>query len=459
MPRPLATVREVCPSSPVGRVVGGPPFRVLQRWSRAAGLVGGLLAGVFAAAAGPGRSDLSILADPPAWEQLAAFHGVWTATALQEALESRYAPEGAWRPWVEIDRETARWRTGPTAESPVFLLRLAPPDQIPGRPPRAWRDRQELPPPEPGQPLRGLRVALDPGHLGGVWGRLEGRHFQIGTDPPVQEGDLVLAVARHLAGELRARGAEVRLLRDREGSVTSLRPIDLLAPSARALAAAAAPAGAPAGEETADAPEPAGKVDPAAVRRQAERWFYGTAEIRARARRLEEVGPVDLVLALHLNAAPWPDPAVPSLVAVDHAHVLVFGTCGADEMARADVRWEMLRKLLSGTAEVEDGVAVEVADALAERTGLPPFTYTGSYARPVRGHPYVWARNLLANRLYPVPVVYLEPYVANGLVTYARLQAGDYEGLRPVAGQERPSLVREYAAAVAEGLVRYYGWR
>ena len=36
--------------------------------------------------------------------------------------------------------------------------------------------------------------------------------------------------------------------------------------------------------------------------------------------------------------------------------------------------------------------------------------------------PGVWARNLLANRIYGCPVVFLEPYIANSLATYPRAQ-------------------------------------
>ena len=39
---------------------------------------------------------------------------------------------------------------------------------------------------------------------------------------------------------------------------------------------------------------------------------------------------------------------------------------------------------------------------------------------------------------------------------YARIQAGDYQGLRQIAGKARPSIFREYADAVATGLAEHY---
>jgi hypothetical protein len=44
----------------------------------------------------------------------------------------------------------------------------------------------------------------------------------------------------------------------------------------------------------------------------------------------------------------------------------------------------------------------------------------------------------------------------NSRDAFARIQAGDYEGLRNVNGAERKSIFREYADSVTAGLVEYY---
>jgi hypothetical protein len=97
-------------------------------------------------------------------------------------------------------------------------------------------------------------------------------------------------------------------------------------------------------------------------------------------------------------------------------------------------------------------LAETVAGTLARATALPPYEYTDGRAIRVGTSPYVWARNLLANRVYRTPVVYLEPYVMNNREVWERVQAGDYEGLREVGGRTCKSIYREYADAVAEGL-------
>ena len=38
--------------------------------------------------------------------------------------------------------------------------------------------------------ISGSKILIDPGHIGGEFSEMEGRHFAIGDDKPVKEGDL-----------------------------------------------------------------------------------------------------------------------------------------------------------------------------------------------------------------------------------------------------------------------------
>ena len=50
---------------------------------------------------------------------------------------------------------------------------------------------------EPGLPLVGLHLAIDPGHIGGAWAKWENRNFRINEeDYWVCEGELMLEVAQ-----------------------------------------------------------------------------------------------------------------------------------------------------------------------------------------------------------------------------------------------------------------------
>jgi len=165
----------------------------------------------------------------------------------------------------------------------------------------------------------------------------------------------------------------------------------------------------------------------------------------------------DLVLCLHLNAEGWGDPNNPSLTDANHLHLLVNGSYLAEELEFDDERFEMIRRLLSRAYDEELQLADTIALAMARDTGLPPYEYpTTNTTTKVGTSGYVYARNLLATRLYRCPVVYCEPYVMNSKDVFARIQAGDYKGMRNVNGVERKSIFREYADSVVEGLVDYY---
>jgi hypothetical protein len=97
----------------------------------------------------------------------------------------------------------------------------------------------------------------------------------------------------------------------------------------------------------------------------------------------------------------------------------------------------------------------------AQASGLPPYAYPAGSTSvlPVSGQPYLWARNLLANRLYRCPVIFMEPYVMNSITDHSRIKLGDYNGTRDINGTPRVSIIREYADALAEGLKQAYATR
>jgi len=261
---------------------------------------------------------------------------------------------------------------------------------------------------------------------------------------------MTLRTARHLAARLKSLGAEVSFVRDRNAPVAGDGPERFTSVGARLLA----DQGFAEPRARYDGPN-----DPArqqTVQWQSELLFYRTSEIRQRARIVNQRLRPDLTLCLHFNAEPWGDPSAPELVELNHLHLLVNGNYRAGELRFEDIRYDMIRRLVGRTGTEELALAESVAAALAAATGLPPYVYKGDNARAVGSTGYVWSRNLLANRLFDGPVLYLEPYVMNSRAVFARLQAGDYEGRRDFDGVSRESIYREYANAVADGLARHY---
>jgi hypothetical protein len=160
---------------------------------------------------------------------------------------------------------------------------------------------------------------------------------------------------------------------------------------------------------------------------------------------------------LHFNAEGWGDPKNPTLIDHNHFHLLVNGSYLKEELEFDDERFEMVRRLLSRAYDEELPLADTIAGAMARETKLPAYEYpTANTVTKVGTSGYVYARNLLATRLYRCPVVYCEPYVMNSRDAFARIQAGDYEGIRSFNGVERKSIFREYAGSVIDGLTEYY---
>jgi hypothetical protein len=389
------------------------------------------------------------LADPPNWKTLAQFQQTITHDEFERLLRQVYCTHGIGEELIRVDPEAACILTDRDAES-WFTLRFAKSDSAAHPVARRWRPASLLPRQKKGKTLAGVKIALDPGHIGGAWAKMEERWFKSGEAAPVEEGEMTLRVAKMVAERLRAMGARVSFVRDKTEPVTPYRPADFKE-AARAILRA---------NGTENPPEEfQGPDDP--MREQSIRWqseilFYRTSEIRERARVVNSKLRPDLVLCLHFNAEAWGDERNPTLTDKNHLHLLVNGSYLPPELEFDDVRFEMLHRLLTRTYDEEIEVAEVAALAMAKKTGLPPYEYTTDNLTKVGTTGYVYARNLVATRLYRCPVVYYEPYVMNSNEVFARIQAGDYEGTRAINGVERPSIYREYADGVVEGLVEYY---
>ena len=180
------------------------------------------------------------------------------------------------------------------------------------------------------------------------------------------------------------------------------------------------------------------------------------SEIIARSEIIRKKKP-DLILCIHLNAAPWPDPEKKSLVSRNDYHVLVNGCYMGGELAYDNQRYEMIWRLLNRWDVSERFIAEHMSKAFAQNTGLPAFAYKGPNALKIGEVEGVWARNLLANRIYEAPVVFLEPYIANSEFEYNRIQLGDYQGTREFKGRRRMAIIEEYAQTVFKAINRYTG--
>ena len=390
-------------------------------WCRA------LLIPLFLCGWGVVYSKTSVLGNPPRWEVLDEFQGEITRSEFQRLLAKVYCPRQEWwKPWIVLEKTKARIRKQ-AGKDDWYHLSFCEKAKEPAD---SEKKRKSL---------KGLKIALDPGHIGGKYSEMEGRHFVIGKDAPVKEGDLSLETALKLKKILTGQGAEVILVRGKKEPVTSKRPKDFAKEAQKWIA-----------ERGLEKLKKEEKDE--LIKKRKEMLFYRVSEIHARARLVNEKIRPDLVVCLHLNASAWKDPEKKELGEPNDFHVLVNGCYMGGELALDDQRFEMMLRLLSGWHELERELAEDVSVALAKTTKLPAFSYKGPNALKIGKVEGVWARNLLANRLYRCPVVFLEPYRANSKGAYKRIIAGSYKGAREIEGGPRVSLVEEYAQAVAAGL-------
>jgi N-acetylmuramoyl-L-alanine amidase len=371
-------------------------------------------------------AKLTDLAEIPDWHRLDRFQKSISKQEFLRQLNEVYCPRKSWwSPWIEIEENRARIRKKAGSDEWYNLHFFESNETI-----NLSLSRFQI---------SGTKILIDPGHIGGEFSEMEGRHFAIGGDNPVKEGDLALSVALKLKSELEKKGAVVSLSRKENQPVTQLRPKDF--------------------KELADnwfsrmewLQELPSEERSKRIQKRQELYFYRVSEIMARSEIIRKSQP-DLVLCIHLNAAPWPDPDNKSLVTRNDYHVLVNGCYMGGEIAYDNQRFEMIWRLLHRWEGTERLIAEHMSQAFAKETGLPAFAYKGPNALKIGKVEGVWARNLLANRMYEAPVIFLEPYIANSEEVYKRIQGGDSDPHDTNEGQSRKSLIKEYVDAVVLGL-------
>ena len=393
---------------------------------------------------------VSPLGKAPDWSSLSAYAGTLTKEEFDHAWKTLYSPENGLPPPFQVTPEALLIPTGdPTA--PELAVPFKKTNVATATPPEpTWRRAAELPPLLGRPVLSDLHIALDPGHIGGQWAQMEERFLSFKPGEAIKEGDMSLLTAQVLMERLKALGAVVSFVRDRPEPVTELRPADFdkLARETLKEYGVLTPAPTYAGLQ--------GDAKIITVQWQTEKLFYRVSEIHARAQKVNRQIRPDIVLCLHFNAEGWGSADAPQFSPQNHLHVLVNGCYAPVELEQQDVRYEMLTRLLSRVHEEEIPLATAVAEGMARSTQLPAYVYTTPNARKAGANPYVYARNLLANRLYQCPVVYLEPFVMNHEQTYRRLLTGHFVGRTLIGGRLQSSAIDDYVRGVVQGLVSYY---
>lgn len=393
------------------------------------------------------------------WMELDVFQETLTREEFERKLTEIFDPYGGLEKYMEVDTNRALFYPTETRDSlPEFELRFATSEAERREPPQQFRTpydiRNQAKPPH--KPLQGLRVALDPGHIGGDWARMEHRSVKYRGKGPVQEGDHVLLAAKILRDQLEELGAEVFMVREDATPVTPHRPKDFV-DQAREILYERKPS---LRDKYGDLPvEEQNKKLGYQLQRLSEVMFFRGSDIEERGKKISREFNPDVTISMHFNASAKSGRG--RLVNNNRNIFFVGGAYTANEVDSPAQRLRMVYKILENPTPVEVEVSTAIADAFTEITGYPAVLYGNSKnTREVTpGYKYVVARNLAANRLYDGPIVFAEPYLMNQRHTYQRLLAGDYEGEKEFSGKKFRSIYQDYANGITNGLLDVYAPR
>lgn len=345
-----------------------------------------------------------------------------------------------------------------------FSVPLRPENSPPPPDPRAerWGAIAGLP---PERALEGVRVALDPGHMGGErWDRLTGKFVRDGQGRRLSEGLLALQTCLLLERELRALGAEVLLTRRGLAPVTEIpyerldvehfARLELRQSALQGWFTALLSAG-PAGPDLYRAFECAPETRQIFDERARSRYFILRADLEARARAIERFAP-DLTLVIHFDTRDPPgNPNGLNPAGYSRTKAYVGGAFLADELAsREDRRFFALHALDPWAWGASVRLSRHVVAALSRGLGIPIDRAGGARTKEVE--PGVQARNLvLARKLTGHPLSYVEVLHYNSPAEFAALSRAEHPLEIDGANHPYSDRLREAVAALKQAVLGF----
>ena len=146
-------------------------------------------------------TSLADLGSRPDWSLLDVWQDTITRDDFLQLLTEVYTIDDTWKRYIEINSDHAIIRTDTRVDDATYRLNFA--DTLSEiSPQRNWSSAGDLIPGTREKPLAGLHIAIDPGHIGGDFAKIEERWFQIGDNKPLMEGNMTLATAKIIKQEL-----------------------------------------------------------------------------------------------------------------------------------------------------------------------------------------------------------------------------------------------------------------
>lgn len=268
--------------------------------------------------------------------------------------------------------------------------------------------------PEPGKPLHGLRVAIDPGHIAGdmAMGRLEKKYLDMKPDSAgrlqqrvqIVEGQLTLYTALLLKQSLEQAGAQVMLTRSKPNETAFGKTFhEWMQQDMREAVDSLFRAGK---INAVEKKQLSGKISPRDVFRK----LFFELELQERAKKINAFKP-DLTVIIHFNVdemnTDWKRPTEKNF-----NMAFVPGSFMKNELGTPLARLEFLRLIVTDDIERSIQLSGMSVQAFEQYLKVPPAEpkdakYLTAACLPTSAQG-VFARNLTLTRLVHGPLVYGE---------------------------------------------------
>ncbi len=381
-------------------------------------------------------SGITLYREVPVLKEEASKQGKSTVVAKKNKSAQLKKEVEYHLPWEKLDIFKRLVAANPIATYQMYQRQKLPNGAMDVRRPRRFRVQNGA------QPLKGLRVALDPGHIAGnlKMAKKEGKFIDMtlknGKRIRFFESQLTWYTCAVLADLLQKQGAEVRLTRNR---------FDLMALDSTYQQVF---------DNYKKQQKKAGKTI-----KNWQKWplffkQFRKADFIARANKINQFQP-HLTMIVHYNVdgsnAPWN-----KTTTQNHAMAFVSGSFMKNELSKPEHRFNFLRLLLTQDIEQSIGFSKEVLQAINKKLQVPtlPAKNNQSFigrACLTTAQPGVYARNLSMARLVYGTLCYIEPLYQENETEILKLAKKDHD----YKGQKIPKRVVEVAEAYLAGIMAY----
>ncbi len=308
--------------------------------------------------------------------------------------------------------------------------------------------------------LSELRIALDPGHLGGpLFSRWESRYIDMPAKKgkpsmTFNEGDLALATAFELKILLETQGAKVFLTRNASGQSVYHKSFflwleeDFLSAVEKKISLITDPA-----EKSTVKCWWLTQTPLASIFRS----LYNPLDLKARAQKISHFSP-DISIMLHYNAGAANDLNGQNQgTEKNFCMAFVPGSFSKGELQNQEARYHFVRLLL--TPDIENSIKLSrfVVEEFVEKLQVPPVSESVTSAPYLKNFCLatsakgVYARNLNLTRLVPGTICFGEPLYQDNYQESRLLSQKDFV----IQGVAAPNRVKKVAQAYFQGILRF----